>query len=375
MKKIIPLFLVIVLVLLTTAAGLLPENESKPSLTANFVYGNPEIASINQLTFGPEGILFLGDSKNATIYALDVNDSKSKSTSEDISIDGFDKKIASSLGTTPDKIEINDMAVNPVSKTAYFAISTMDGTPVLMKLQGESLENVSLNEISHSKIALKDAIDKDAKDRRERPLRVWAISDIKYHDGQVLVSGLSNKEFGSTFRSIPFPFSEKQDYASLEIYHAAHGQYETQSPIKTFDVINMDGKDYLMASYTCTPLVLFPMDELKNGEHTKGRTVAELGSGNSPLDMISYEKEGKTYFLMSNSNRPVMKIDHMDIANSKESMTQPVDEWAVAKGVDYISLPMVNILQMDNLGDDNVVYLQRTSEGDLVLRSRSTQRM
>lgn len=375
MKKIIPLFLVIALVLLTTAAGLLPEHETKSNLTANFVYGNPEIASINQLTFGPEGILFLGDSKNATIYALDVNDSESKSTAEDISIDGFDKKIASSLGTTPDKIEINDMAVNPISKTVYFAVTTMDGTPLLMKLNGESVENVPFNQIPHSKIALENAVDQDAKDRRERPLRVWAISDVKYHDGKVLVSGLSNKEFGSTFRSIPFPFSEKQDYASLEIYHAAHGQYETQSPIKTFDVINMDGKDYLMASYTCTPLVLFPMDELKNGEHTKGRTVAELGSGNSPLDMISYEKEGKTYFLMSNTNRPVMKIDHTDIANSKESMTQPVDEWAVSKGVDYVSLPMVNILQMDNLGDDNVVYLQRTSDGNLVLRSRSTQRM
>lgn len=375
MKRILPLMLLVGLVILTTSAFMEPKPESNTPLTANFVFENPGIASINQLAFGPDGILFLGDSKNATIYALDVNDSKSKSTAEDISIDGFDKKIASSLGTTPDKIEINDMAVNPISKRVYFAVTTMDGTPLLMKLNGESVENVALNQIPHSKIALENAIDKDAKDRRERPLRVWAISDIKYHDGQVLVSGLSNKEFGSTFRSIPFPFSENQDYASLEIYHAAHGQYETQSPIKTFDVINIDGKDYLMASYTCTPLVLFPMDELKNGEHTKGRTVAELGSGNSPLDMISYEKEGKTYFLMSNSNRPVMKIDHMDIANSKESMTQPVDEWAVAKGVDYISLPMVNILQMDNLGDDNVVYLQRTSEGDLVLRSRSTQRM
>ncbi len=375
MKRILPLMLLVGLVVLTTSAFMEPEPERDNPLTANFVFGNPEIASINQLTFGPEGILFLGDSKNAMIYALDVNDSESKSTAEDISIEGFDKKIASSLGTTPDKIEIKDMAVNPISKTVYFAVTTMDGTPLLMKLNGESVENVALNQIPHSKIALENAIDKDAKDRRERPLRVWAISDVKYHDGQVLVSGLSNKEFGSTFRSIPFPFSEKQDYASLEIYHAAHGQYETQSPIKTFDVINMDGKDYLMASYTCTPLVLFPMDELKNGKHTKGRTVAELGSGNSPLDMISYEKEGKTYFLMSNSNRPVMKIDHTDIASSKESMTQPVDEWAVAKGVDYVSLPMVNILQMDNLGDDNVVYLQRTSEGDLVLRSRSTQRM
>lgn len=373
MKKILPAF-----ALFTTAFFLLSasiSSKSESNLTENFIFGNPEIASINQLSFGPEGILFLGDSKNAAIYALDVDDKQAKDSSEDINIQSFDTKIAAALGTTVENIEINDMAVNPISKIAYFAVTTMDGTPVLMKLKGDTLENVDLNQISFSKIELKDAVEKDAKDRRERPLRVWAISDLKYHNGNVLVSGLSNKEFGSTFRSIPFPFTDNQEFASLEIYHAAHGQYETQSPIKTFNVISIDGKDYLMASYTCTPLVLFPMNELKNGVHTKGRTVAELGSGNSPLDMISYKKEDKTYFLMSNSNRPVMKLDHSDIATSKESMTEPVEEWAVAKGVDYVSLPMVNIMQMDNLGDDKVVYMQRTASGDLVLQSRSTERM
>jgi len=373
MKKILPILALFGIVLLTISATIYPTSDS--NLTSNFTYGNPEIASINQLTFGPEGILFLGDSKNATVYALDLGDAKSEASEAKIDIKAFDTKVASALGTTVDKIEINDMAVNPLTKTPYFAVSTMDGTPVLMKLNGETLENVSLDQINFSKMALPNAVDTDAKDRRERPLRVWAISDLKYYNGKVLVSGLSNKEFGSTFRSIPFPFSNTQDYASLEIYHAAHGQYETQSPIKTFDVITMEGKDYLMASYTCTPLVLFPMEELKNGEHTKGRTVAELGSGNSPLDMISYEKEGKKYFLMSNTNRPVMKIDHKDIASTKESMTEPVEERAVAKGVDYVSLPMVNILQMDNLGNDKVVYLQRTSRGDMVLQSRSTERM
>ncbi|MBT8185705.1 MAG: hypothetical protein KJN76_12745, partial [Eudoraea sp.] len=250
-----------------------------------------------------------------------------------------------------------------------------DGTPVLLKLNGDKLENVSLKSASYSKIMLQDPVAVDAKDRRERPLRIWAISDLKYHDGKVLVSGLSNKEFGSTFRSIPFPFSETQQYASLEIWHAAHGQFETHAPIKTFDVINLDNKDYLMASYTCTPLVLFPLDELKDGVHAKGRTVAELGAGNSPLDMISYEKEGQQYFLMSNSNRPVMRFKYENIAGFKESMTEPVEEFGVAKGVAYDNLPFPYVLQMDKLDEANVVYIQRTSDGDMVLKSRTTKWM
>ena len=357
---------------LVTISAVTSTNEP---LTKDFILGNPEIASINQLGFGPEGILFLGDSKNAAIYALDVGDAKPLPGAEEVRMGDFDTKIASALGTTVDQIKINDMAVNPLSKKIYFAVTAMNGTPVLLRLDGERIENVALDNLKYSKMVLKNAIEKDAKDGRDRPLRVWAISDLQYHDGQVLVSGLSNKEFGSTFRSIPFPFEDGQDYASLEIYHAAHGQYETNSPIKTFNVIQMDGKDYLIASYTCTPLVLFPMADLKAGTHNKGRTVAELGSGNSPLDMISYEREGKSYFLMSNSNRPVMKIAYGDISSSKESLTEPVAEWAVTKGVDYVSLPMVNILQMDNMGTDKVVYLQRTSDGEMVLMSRGTNRM
>ena len=344
----------------------------KSSLTEGFDYGNPEIASINSLSFGPEGILFIGDSKNATIYALETKDLEKAEKGTVENMKEFDTKIASALGTTKENIKINDMVVNPISKNIYFAVNVTDGTPVLLKMNGGNFENVSLKEASYSKIPLENAIAKDAKDRRGRSQRVWAISDIKYHKGKVLVAGLSNKEFSSTFRSIPFPFKASQDYASLEIWHAAHGKYETHAPIKTFDIIEMEGTEYLMASYTCTPLVLFPMSDLKEGVHTKGRTVAELGAGNSPLDMISYEKEGKKYFLMSNTNRPVMRLDYEDIASFDESITEPTKLFKTS-GVAYDNLPMPYVLQMDNLDDKTVVYMQRTANGEMVLLSRPTK--
>ena len=373
MKKIVFAFAMCAVLVLTLSATDLMEPES--NLTAGFVTGNPEIASINQMSFGPEGILFLGDSKNAAIYALNTKDLQATSEVAEINMSGFDTKIAASLGTPIENIKISDMAVNPGSKNVYFAVHVADGTPVLLKLKGEGFENVSLQEVSYSKIALTDPIPADAKDKRDRPLRTWAISDLKFHKGKVLVSGLSNKEFGSTFRSIPFPFTDTQEYASLEIWHAAHGKYETHAPIKTFDVIALDKVDYLMASYTCTPLVLFPLDALKEGIHTKGRTVAELGAGNSPLDMISYEKEGSTYFLMSNSNRPVMRIKYDDIANFKESMTEPVTVFAETEGVAYDNLPFPYVLQMDKLDATHVIYLQRQADGDLRLRVRPTEWM
>ena len=34
--------------------------------------GSPEIKSITSLAFGPDGILFIGDSRGATVFAVDT---------------------------------------------------------------------------------------------------------------------------------------------------------------------------------------------------------------------------------------------------------------------------------------------------------------
>ena len=36
------------------------------------VVGTPEIKSMSSLSFGPEGVLFIGDSKSATVFAVDT---------------------------------------------------------------------------------------------------------------------------------------------------------------------------------------------------------------------------------------------------------------------------------------------------------------
>lgn len=371
MKKTIYSLAFVALAILFIAAN----KTSKTALTSNFIEGDTQISSINALSFGPEGILFIGDSKNAAIYALDTKDTKTNGITKGFRLEQFDTTVANVLGTTKDQIKISDLAVNPISKAIYIAVNITDGTPVLLRVEGENIEHVSLKNAHYSKLDLVDPVAEDALDHRERPLRSWAISDMMYHEGKLMISGLSNKEFSSTFRSIPFPFTDAQDFATLEIYHAAHGRYETYAPIKAFNVINIENEDYLLASYTCTPLVLFPMADLKGKNHIKGRTVAELGAGNSPLDMITFEKDGQQHFFMSNTNRPVMRIEYDDVVNFKESLTEEVSKFAATEGVTYDNLPFVYVLQMDNLDDENVVFLQRASDGNLVLKNRSKQWM
>lgn len=328
--------------------------------------GTPEIKSITSLAFGPDGILFIGDSKGASVIALNTKDAGSAEL-QSINVAGIDKKLAGMLGTTEDNISILDIAVNPISKKVYLAVQSGDGTPVLLRMEGEAVAPVSLKDVEFDVVVLNDSPAEDAMDGRGRPLRISSISDLGYADGKLLVSGLSNQEFSSTFRSIPFPFADEQDFASLEIFHAAHGRYETTSPIKTFTTARVNGKDYLIASYTCTPLVLFPLDELKAGTHVKGRTIAEMGSGNQPLDLVTMRKDGKSYLVMSNSNRPVFRVDFADIENFQGSLTQPVTANFATDGVNFVSMPMTNVLQLDKMNDDVMVILQRKSNGSLDL--------
>ena len=128
-----------------------------------------------------------------------------------------------------------------------------------------------------------------------------------------------------------------------------------------------------MASYTCTPLVLFPLDELKPGTHVKGRTVGEFGAGNRPLDMITMKKGNEQFLIMANSNRPVMKVKFRDIESYQGSLNSPVKEAFSTAGVPYVSFPYVNVLQLDKLDDTQFVCLQRSSNGDLDLLTRNNQ--
>ncbi len=369
MKKL--LILTFLLIGTFSIGAMNPEN----ALKANFEVGDPGIESINSMAFGPEGILFIGDSNAAQIIAVDVSGHAASDNSE-VRIDQLDKLIADMLGAPIDEVRITDMAVNPANDNIYLAAQHSSGKAILLRVENNALKMVPLQSVSHSKIALNNAVAKDAKDRRNRPLRRWAIADINYSDGKVLVSGLSNQEFASTFRVIAFPFSKgqvskEQGYGSLEVYHAAHGKYETHAPIKTFIATKVGGKENIIAGYTCTPLVLFPMEKIQLGSHNKGRTVAELGSGNSPLDIIEVGSGDQHYLLISNNNRPLMKMEFKDLEAFQGSMTEPVTKKGAAEGVPYVNLPFVNVQQLDNLGD-GFVMVQRESNGNLALKKGSS---
>jgi hypothetical protein len=334
--------------------------------------GKAEFKSMGPLAFGPDGILFVADTKAAAIVAIETGDKSSKSASKQLKVESINQKLAALLGASADQIIIDDMVVNPASRNVYLAVSRgrgPDATPVLVRVKGDGQpEVVSLDSVKFSRAQLPDApVDGVVGQGKSNP-RQESITDIAFLEDRVLVAGLSNEEFASTLRAIPYPFKTVANGTSVEIFHGAHGRFETRSPVRTFVPFKVGNEAQLLAAYTCTPLVQFPLSDLKPGAKIKGKTIAELGNRNRPLDMIVYQKDGKDYLLLANSSRGIMKIN-TDQIEKAENITTPVTGGG-KKGLAYETIESwTGIDQLDRLDAQNAVVLRRADGGALNLES------
>lgn len=326
--------------------------------------GTPQVQSAGAMAFGPNGILFLADPKAATIFAIDTADASGDPSNVNVNVPKITEKIAQLLGTEAGQVQIQDLAVNPASGNVYLSVSRGQEQPKPVVLKVDASGNITefaLKDVRFSKAQLPNVQEdrETGEGRRRQNGRLMSITDMSFIDGRVVVAGLSNEEFASNLRAIEFPFSEVDPGSSVEIFHGNHGALETRSPIRTFVPVMLNGKPEIVAAYTCTPLVRFPLSQLKSGAKVTGTTVAELGNQNRPLDIISYMKDGKNYLLMANDPRGMMKIDTDGIQTEK--VTERVGGKA---GLKYDTIESLNsVTQMDQLNKEHAVVLLKTEGG------------
>ncbi len=283
-------------------------------LVATALFVPPGLArtlqSAEALAFGPNGLLFVGDSLAGAVVAVNTGDLAARAASQE-AIQGIDQKIAALLGIKANQLRFNDIKVNPVSKNIYIAVSRglgPDALPVILRLnRGGTIEEVNVDALPSTRVAL-PGLPKAPIARRRTGSRALVITELQYSEGQVLVAGLSNEDFSSTLRVVPFPFAKADRGASVEIYHTSHFTYETNSPVRTMVPYTYKGERYLLAAYTCTPLVKLRVSDLKDGARITGETLAELGRHSSPVDMIQYTRNGQDYLLVANTLNGVMRL-------------------------------------------------------------------
>lgn len=341
------------------ATGLCTANDAASGMTK----GTPELKSISALAFSPEGVLFIGDPSAATIFAVATEGTKPASLKpvEDAKLSD---KIADSLGCTAADLTVNDCKVNPLTGEVYLAVTRQlsGGGPALFKIgQDAKLSEVSLKDVLYASVKLPNPVE-NARRRTE------AITSMAFVDGKLVVAGLSNEEFASTLRTLPFPFKDADKGAAVEIFHAAHNKVETGSPIQTFTTYNISGADYLIASYTCTPLVRVPLVDLKAGSKVKGTTVAELGNRNKPLDIVVYNKDGKDYALMANNSRGVMKIT-LEGIDKAAALTDGVSGGGTAGTAFETVADLKGVVQLDRFDAEHAVIVVQAADKSFGLKS------
>lgn len=321
--------------------------------------GTPELKSAGSLAFGPQDILFVGDTKSATVFAIATGDLEGDASKSDIQLNDVGRAVSDVVGG---EATVNDLVVNPATGAAFASVSVGEAAAIVKIDGGGKVTRLDLSDIPFSSVQL-DNVPEDrvtGQGRRRRNSRADAITDLAFFEGKLLISGLRSEGAPSSVREIAFPFAKSDTGVGVQIFHGAHGREEDYSAMRTFVPLMIDGEPSLLAAYVCTPLVRIPLSELRDtADSVKGVTVAELGNRNRPLDMISYTKDGSSYLLLSNSARGVMKITTAGLSDNP-GLSERVSGTA---GQSYDTIESLQgTVQMDRLNDGHALVL--ISAGD-----------
>jgi hypothetical protein len=362
--------------------------------------GKAELRSAGALTFSSEGVLFIGDNLGGAVFAYPTNErapAGTTPTAGPLDIDRIDERIAPVLGTPAAQLTINGMAVHPVSREVYLSVTRGRGDlgkPALVKVSADGkISKVALNG-THTRFEVPNppSADERFRDRTgdwpvpgpakykakaQTPMRTMIIVDMKHHAGELYISGISNEEFASTLRRVKYPFTGEASASQVRIYHVAHERYETRAPIRAMTFANVDGQDTLIAGYTCSPLVLIPVSDLKDGAKVTGRTIGDMGNG-QPLSMVPVKLYGQDMIYVTNAahaprmipvagmQKAVAYLPENSPKNYPSDLSPEYPLGPVGKGVMFVGAS----LRADKLNDKFLVSLTRdTQSGALNLEA------
>jgi hypothetical protein len=328
-----------------------------------------EIKSISRLAVGPGNVLFVADWRAGRVHAITLSEAPQRPTSTAFNILDLETLLSKQVGGA--KVTVEDMVARPGTAEVYVAISYGAAkTPALIVVtHDQKARRVDLKAAKSTSIELHDAPTSNYKFWHEAPQRSFTVTNMKWRNGELFIAGLSNQDFASTLRRVKYPFDGQQSTTSVEIYHTGHNLIETRAPIRAMSFATWGGKPYLVAAYTCTPIVTIPLEDLKDGAHIRGKTIGELGYGNTPADMVSFSKteQGKTqdFLLLVNFERgaDVIPVSQVEAASARPGMDKVVPFGQIA-GLDVTSAPLAGVMRVDNLDEKSFIVVRRQLEKD-----------
>lgn len=251
--------------------------------------GNPKITAIESITFGPDGLLVIGG--GARVVTVETGDTKSAPWTK-TEIANIDQALAGKLGLTAKDIEIRKLVVNPASGKAYIALQSLKtkGNVILTVDGTGTIAEFPLEDVKYTSYTL------------DTPkASITKVTDIAWANGKIVAATQASDKFAGSrvFTINPAAKDGATTQISTKTYHVGHGKWETSAPLRVLMPIIESGKTSVVGSFTCTPVVRYDLEDAKNDEQVTGKSVVELGTGNTPRSMFSYERNGKKYILVS----------------------------------------------------------------------------
>ena len=153
-----------------------------PPVLGKTTKGNPALKAIHVISFAPQGVLLIGDGQGSQVVAVRTGDLASAKPLAK-AIPGIDAKLAGVIGAKANGIEILDLAVNPVSGKAYFAIRKQDDkSHLILTVDGQGkISEFSLEKVDYARVSL--AGGKSTINR---------VTDVAWADTQLVAAGRSS---------------------------------------------------------------------------------------------------------------------------------------------------------------------------------------
>lgn len=335
------------------------------------------VRSASAMAAMPDGRLVLADWRAGRLLAVDLPPADPVEPGA-FNITDLDAALAAAGAPLP--LRATAFAWHAPSRRAVVALSMGRGPDAPLRLALVSREErVALFDPAAAIAGSLDLADPPGEGMlwERTPVRTLTVTDLLPRPGELLVAGLSNASFSATLRRVPYPFAGRAAVTRIEMYHAVHNQLETRAPVRAMSVVELDGAPHLLAAYTCTPLVTARLDALTDGATVRGKTIAELGYGNTPLGVLpfslTYRGQRSDWVLVANASRSadLIALPAIAEANRGPGLSEPVRvPFTTRAGLPTIEVPITNLVRLVDQDEAFFLALRRDpSSGALQLVS------
>jgi len=253
--------------------------------------GDPGIKNIDTITLASDGVLLISDGANSRIVGVQTDD-VTKLPGDGPKVQNLVHEIAGRIGAADKDVEIARIDVNAATGRTYVLVKKLDDkTNLIVTVDPDgTIAPFSLKQVKHTAVVL-------PKGQAGAP----RVSEMAWAGDRLVCSARANEEFASKLMVIPAPIGPEATFGivSAETYHIAHRKWETKAPMAAMFAHEEKGKKYIVGGFGCTPIVKYPIDAIQNGAKVKGESMIELGSGNRPINMFGYTRDGKASVIVN----------------------------------------------------------------------------